>query len=79
MTGTADFVQTVVVEFVEKYCIKIKNKLRNKTAQENDNRSNIFLYHRKRKQPVMVEQWVKKISMTKLDSFKKMSFRGDEV
>jgi len=26
MTGTADFVQTVVVEFVEKYCIEIKNK-----------------------------------------------------
>ena len=57
MTGTADFVQTVILEFVEKYCIEIKNKLRNKTAQENDNRSNIFVPQpqRKRKQPVMVE------------------------
>ena len=66
-TGTADFVQTVVVEFVEKYCIEMKNKLRNKTAQENDNRSNIFVPQpqRKRKQPVMVESWVKKISMKK--------------
>ena len=72
MTGTADFVQTVVVEFVERYCIGIKNKLRNKTVKENDNRSNIFVPQpqRKCKQPVMVEKWVKKISMKKLDSFK---------
>ena len=78
MTGPADFVQTVIFEFVEKYCIEIKNKLQNKTAQENDNRSNIFVPQpqQKRKQPVMVEQRVKKISMKKLDSFNEDVLQG---
>ena len=30
MTGTADFVQQVVVEFMEEYCIEIKNNSANK-------------------------------------------------
>ena len=30
MTGTADFVQQVVVEFMEEYCIEIKNNSENK-------------------------------------------------
>lgn len=34
LTGCADFVQRVVVEFMEEYCIELKNKLENKDEQE---------------------------------------------
>ena len=33
MTGTADFAQQVVVEFMEEYCIEIKEKLKNNNNQ----------------------------------------------
>ena len=33
MTGTADFVQQIVVEFMEEYCIEIKDKTQTQTQQ----------------------------------------------
>ena len=45
-TGTADFVQTVVVEFMEKFCTKLQNKKRKqpimKSEQPNKKQSTIF-------------------------------------
>jgi len=38
MTGTADFAQQVVVEFMEEYCIEIKKKLKNNNNQPTINK-----------------------------------------